>query len=152
MRLDQLTRPDLIFPDLPGTDVHSVLREFAQRIEEHGLVKDADDLYHRLNEREELGSTGIGMGVAIPHCKAKGLKGVVLAIGISKRGVDFEAVDGSKVHLFFLIISPTDKPTAHLKALSAVSKWVKAQNHVERVRDLGTPQAIYEMLQAESSE
>jgi len=151
MRLDELTKPELIFPDLPGADVHTVLREFAGRLEERGLVGDADDLYQRLNEREELGSTGIGSGVAIPHCKAKGLDGVILAIGISNRGVDFAAVDGAKVHLLFLIISPTDQPTAHLHALSAVSKWAKSDNHVERIRKLGDRQAIFEMLQKESS-
>ena len=151
MHLDQLTRPDLIFPDLPGADVHTVLREFAGRLQERGLVNDADDLYQRLNEREALGSTGIGSGVAIPHCKAKGLKSVILAIGISDRGVDFAAVDGHKVHLLFLIISPTDQPTAHLQALSAVSKWVKTENHVERIRALGDRQAIFEMLRNESS-
>ncbi len=151
MHLDQLTRLELIFPDLPGADVHTVLRSFSGRLEELGVVGDADELYQRLSEREELGSTGIGSGVAIPHCKAKGLERVILAIGISNRGVDFAAVDGHKVHLFFLIISPDDQPTAHLHALSAVSKWVKAENHVPRIRELGNQQEIFEMLRNESS-
>lgn len=151
MHLDELTRLELIFPELPGADIHTILQAFAERIADSGLVTDADDLYRHLDEREQLGSTGIGGGVAIPHCKAEGIAEVVLAIGISAKGVDFEAVDSQPVRLFFLIISPLQKPTAHLRALSAVSKWVKADKHVERILELNDRQAIFEMLRAETS-
>lgn len=152
MHLDELTRPELIFPELPGADIHTVLRALADRMEGRGLVSDADDLYRRLDEREQLGSTGIGRGVAIPHCKAQGIGEVVLAIGISGKGVDFDAADGQPVRLFFLIISPQQKPTAHLHALSAVSKWVKADDHVERILALRDGQAIFDLLRTETAE
>jgi len=151
MHLDELTHTGLIFPDLPGTDVHTLLRSFADLMVGEGSVDDADDLYRRLYEREELDSTGLGSGVAIPHCKMEGLDAVVLAIGVHRRGVDFAAVDKQPVHLFFLIISPDDQPGAHLQALSAVSKWVKADDHVPRILEQSEPQAIFEMLRTESS-
>ena len=152
MRLAELTRPDLIFPDLPGSDVPTILRALADRVAERGLVPDVDDLYDRLFEREQLGSTGIGEGVAIPHCKIDGLDGVALAIGIAQRGVDFDAADGQAVRLFFLIVSPPEDPATHLKVLAAVSRWLKADDHVERIVSLRDRQAIYEHLQAESGE
>lgn len=152
MPLDELTSLELIFPDLPGTDVHTVLRAFADRVEAQGRVSDADDLYRRLWEREELDSTGLGDGVAIPHCKMEDLEAVILAIGLHPRGVDFAAVDKQPVHLFFLIVSPSDQPGAHLQALSAVSKWVKANDHVQRILELSDPQAIFELLRVESAQ
>ena len=151
MHLDELTNLGLIFADLPGTDVHTLLRAFADRVADEGAVSDADDLYRRLYEREELDSTGLGSGVAIPHCKMEGLDAVVLSIGLHRRGVDFAAVDKQPVHLFFLIVSPDDQPGAHLKALSAVSKWVKADDHVPRILEQSDPQAILALLRTESS-
>lgn len=151
MHLDELTDLGLIYPELPGSDVHTVLRAFADRLEESGSVTDSEDLYRRLYEREELASTGLGDGVAIPHCKVKGLEDVVLSIGINRRGANFGAVDKKPVHLFFLIISPDGKPGAHLKALSAVSKWLKVDDHVPRILEMTEPQAILELLRIESA-
>ncbi len=149
MHLGELTRPDLIFPDLAGSDTPTILRALADRIAARGLVKDADDLYRRLFEREELCSTAIGDGVAIPHCKVDDVDRVALAIGVTRRDVDFGAVDGQPVRLFFLIVSPSDTPAAHLQALAAVSKWLKADNHAARITGLEDAPAIYDLLQAE---
>jgi len=149
MHLGELTRPDLIFPDLAGSDTPTILRALADRLAAHGLVEDPDDLYRRLFEREELCSTAIGGGVAIPHCKVDNLDRVALAVGISGREIDFGADDKQPVHLFFLIVSPADDPAAHLKALAAVSKWLKADNHSARITGLQDAAAIYDLLQTE---
>lgn len=150
MNLDELTSPALIFPDLPGSDVPTVLRALADRMHEAGVIDDADDLYHRLSEREELGSTGLGMGVAIPHCKLEGLDEVVMAIGICQRPVEFAAVDEEPVDVFFLIVSPEKRPAEHLKALAAVSRWLKADDHVAEVRRRAGREAIHDLLRGES--
>ncbi len=151
MQLTSLTRPELVFPQLPSSDRSSLLRNLAARIAERGLVDDADRLYEKLWEREQLGSTGIGSGVAIPHCKMDGLDRVVLAIGLVPKAIDFGAVDGLPVRLFFLVISPNDSPAAHLQCLAAISKWVKAEQHVRDMLELDDPQAIYQLLQEEGS-
>ena len=75
-----------------------------------------------LLEREKLGSTGIGHGVAIPHAKLKGIDSIVVAFGRSKLGVPFQSMDGKQVHLFFLIIAPENSTSAHLKALGGISR------------------------------
>lgn len=152
MHLDDLTSPELIFPDLPGSDVPTVLRAFADRIHQAGRVDDADDLYRRLTEREKLGSTGLGDGVAIPHCKLDGIDEVFLAIGICRRDVEFAAADDEPVHVFFLIVSPEDRPAAHLKALAEVSRWLKSDDHVEEILQLGDAEAIYDLLRAHQSQ
>jgi PTS system nitrogen regulatory IIA component len=148
MHLGDLTRPDLIFVDLPGSDPPTVLQALAERAHASGLVEDPDELYHRLFEREQLASTGLGSGVAVPHCKVDGIDRVVMAIGVTQRPVEFDAVDGEPVSLFFLIISPEDDPAAHLQALAAVSKWLKADEHAERISVLRCPEEIHDLIAA----
>lgn len=149
MNLGSLTDPQLVYPDLAARDVAGVLRAFADRVAELGYVPDADRLYEKLLEREQLGSTGIGSGVAIPHCKMKGLDRAILAVGASRRPIEFGAVDDQPVRLFFLVVSPNDAPAIHLQVLSAISKWVKADHHVERILELHDREAIYRLLQGE---
>jgi PTS system nitrogen regulatory IIA component len=146
MRLSSLTRPDLIFADLPGADGPTVLRAFAERVVERGVLPDADVLYRRLLERERLGTTALGDGVAVPHCKIDGLDEVVVAVGLFQKGIEFEAADGEPVRLLFLVVSPTAAPAAHLQSLAAISRWVKADHHVARVLEEREPQAIFELL------
>lgn len=147
MQLQTLTGPELIFPDLPRCDRSSLLRVFAQRLVDAGVASDVDEVHLRLWEREQLGSTGIGDGVAIPHCKLDRLERVVLAIGLADPGIDFQAADGEPVRLFFCVVSPADQPAAHLQCLAAISKWIKADRHVEKMLRLEDAEAIYRFLE-----
>jgi len=151
MNLGSLTDPQLIFPDLAGGDVAGVLRAFADQVAARGLVDDADKLYEKLQEREQLGSTGIGSSVAIPHCKMKGLERAIVAVGIKDAPVDFAAVDGKPVRLFFLVVSPHDAPALHLQVLASISRWVKADRHVEQILGMHEREEIYEFLKREGS-
>lgn len=146
MPLGSLTRPDLIFPDLPAADRQEVLRALAGRVAASGLVKSAGALFQQLWDREQLGSTGIGGGIAIPHCKLEGLKHGVVAVGIVPQGVDFGAVDGRPVRVFFLVVSPDGAPGQHLQTLAAISRWVKTGGHTERLLALHDPGQVYDLL------
>ncbi|HEX5718089.1 MAG TPA: PTS sugar transporter subunit IIA [Thermoanaerobaculia bacterium] len=148
LRLASLTRPELIFPDLPGEDRDAVLRELAGRIAKAGVVRDPDDLFQKLWEREQLGSTGIGSGIAIPHCKLPGLSHGIVAIGLAPGGVDFGAADGQPVRLLFLVLSPSASPGEHLQVLATISRWVKA-GRAERILELREPTAVVELLEQE---
>jgi PTS system nitrogen regulatory IIA component len=141
-----LTRPELIFSDLPATDRLAVLRELAERVAATGLVRDAGAVFRALLEREQLGSTGIGNGVAIPHCKLEGLEQGILAVGIARPPVEFGAADGMPVALFFVVLSPDDSPAEHLQTLAWISRWVRADRHVETLLRLGDRGAIYDFL------
>lgn len=149
MRLGALTRPELIFPGLQAADRSQLLRILAEKIAARGLVRNPEELYQKLWEREQIGSTGIGSGLAIPHCKLKGLAKGVVAVGIVPEGVDFGAADGRPVRLVFLVISPYESPAEHLQVLAAISRWVKADRHAEGVLALGDPQTIQQYLEEE---
>jgi fructose-specific phosphotransferase system IIA component len=151
MQLGSLIRPELIFFDLPAADRSQVLRAFAERIAAEGVAGSADALYRKLWEREELSSTGIGSGIAIPHCKLERLEQGVVAIGIVPEGVDFGAVDGQPVRVFFLVASPATAAAEHLQILAAISRWVKADRNVEKLLQLREPKAVYELLRQGSS-
>jgi mannitol/fructose-specific phosphotransferase system IIA component (Ntr-type) len=147
--LGSLTRPDLIFTDLQAGDSAQVLRALAERISRGGTARDAEELFQQLWEREQLGSTGIGGGVAIPHCKLDSLAQGVVALGIVPAGVSFGAVDGRPVRLFLLVISPSGAPAEHLRVLAAVARWIKSGRHVDAVLALHEPEAVYDLLQQE---
>jgi fructose-specific phosphotransferase system IIA component len=150
VELGALTRPELIFPDLPATDPEGVLRALAARVEATGQVRSGDELFQRLWEREQLGSTGIGQGVAIPHCKLKGVRHGVVAVGLVPAGVDFGAVDGQPVKVFFLVVSPAEAPAEHLQILAALSRWIKAGGHAGRLLALHDPAQVYDLLRGEA--
>ncbi len=149
MRLGSLTRPDLIFPDLPAADRPEALRALAARLAGLGLVKSGEDLFQRLWEREQLGSTGIGAGIAIPHCKLPGLVHGIVAVGLVPGGVDFGAADGRPVKVLFLVVSPDGAPAEHLQILAAISRWVRAGRHAERILALREPGEVYDLLRDE---
>lgn len=149
MRLGSLIRPDLIFPALPAADREEVLRAFAERLAASGLVHDADALFDRLREREQLGSTAVGGGIAIPHCKIDRLKRGVVSLGRVLQGIDFGAADGQPVRLFFLVISPSQSPAEHLQILAAISRWIRGGGRVEALLEQPDTAALYEYLQRE---
>lgn len=151
MELGALIKPGLIFVALPGSDRSTVLKAMADGLADRLGLDDADVLYQRLLEREDLGSTAIGGGVAIPHCKMKNLDEVIVGIGVTLRGIDFSAEDEQPVRLLFLVVSPEDKPADHLQSLSAISRWVKDQSRVDSILELEDSDAIYQLLGAEAS-
>jgi len=109
-----------------------VLRELVDALCNSKVELDSDEVVRALLEREKLGSTGIGEGVAIPHAKVNGLKKVVGTFGRSTGGVDFDALDGMPVNLFFLLLAPADSAGEHLKALEKASKILKDPSLRER--------------------
>ena len=155
MGLGSLTRPELILSDLtaapaPATPA-GVLRAFADKLAEAGVVKDAGELFRRLREREQLSSTGIGGGIAIPHSKMPELRQAVVAVGLAPQGVDFGAADGQPVRLFFLVVSPEASPADHLRVLASISRWIKTGHNAERLLELRDPQAVQRFLDEEGA-
>jgi mannitol/fructose-specific phosphotransferase system IIA component (Ntr-type) len=144
-----LIRPDLIFPDLPAGDRAQVLRNLAGRIAGRGLVSDANALFDKLWEREQLGTTSVGGGIAIPHCKIERLSAGVVSLGRVPEGVDFGAADGEPVRLFFLVVSPSQSPAEHLQVLAAISRWIKGGGRVQALLEQPDAQALYDYVQRE---
>ena len=125
----------LVFPGLAATTVEAALTEMAAGLESAGIVRSAPDLAKRLREREAMGSTGLGGGLAIPHCKVRELADVVLSIGISRAGIDFHSPDGEPVTVLFLVLSPAESPALHLQALARISRLIRIPGVAESLRD-----------------
>jgi nitrogen PTS system EIIA component len=120
-----LLHNDLVLETIEATDKFGVIREFCRLLKSTGRIENEDEVVRLLLERESLGSTGIGDGVAIPHAKLHLLPEMLVAFGRSSKGVDFHSHDEKPVHLFFLLITPDDKPGDHLKALARISRILK---------------------------
>lgn len=123
--LDILPNEALVAPDLVGETKGDVVRELAVHLAQQHPEIDAEKLVDVLWERERLGSTAIGDGIAIPHGKLPGLNGVRGAFGRHQAGVDFESLDGNPTRLFFVLVAPEDSVGQHLKALARVSRLLK---------------------------
>ena len=141
MPLASSLRTEHVFADLQAEDGEAALRFFSERIGS-SVGLDSETLLEALEERESLGSTGIGGAVAIPHCRVDSLEQAVLAVGVCREGVPYDAADGQPVKLFFLIVSPKSDPQQNLKLLSAISRWVREDGNVEKVLSLDDPAAI----------
>lgn len=125
MKINGLLQPEDIIPELLAENKDEVLGELAAKVVERHAGFDREELLRILLERERLGSTGIGDGIAIPHGKLKMLDKPVLVFGRSRQGVDFNALDGRKANLFFLIMAPEDAVGLHLKMLARISRMLK---------------------------
>ena len=149
--LDILTSEALIVPNISGADKTAVLRELAEHLAAQRPAEtiDAGRLVDVLWERERLGSTAIGDGIAIPHGKMPGLTGVVGAFGRHAKGVDFDSLDGSPTHLFFLLVAPEDSVGQHLKALARVSRLLKDRAFRERLVGAGDRAELFRLIREE---
>ena len=144
--LQGLLDPRFVFDDLRGAGMEDVLGEMARRLAAAGVVRDVGELTKRLIEREKLGCTGLGAGVAIPHCKSKDVDDIVLSVGVTPRGVDFHAPDGKPVTLIFLILSPADQPAVHLQTLARISRLLRTPGTAESLRRATTREEFLEAL------
>jgi nitrogen PTS system EIIA component len=125
MKITEMLREEFVLDELKAGNKRDVLAELADAFAKGKIKFDREAMIHVLLEREKLGSTGIGEGIAIPHGKLAGLEEMVVAFGRSHRGIEFEAMDGKPVHLFFLLMAPENSAGQHLKALAKISRMLK---------------------------
>jgi nitrogen PTS system EIIA component len=138
--------PRLVFASIPGRTREDVLAELSRRVAAQGVVPDAADLSERLLDRERLGCTGLGDGIAIPHCKLAGIDRVAVAVATTEQPVDFGAADGKPIRLIFLVVSPTQVPAAHLQALARVSRMLRVPGIAQRLREAASSEELHEAL------
>lgn len=144
-------QPEAIIPDLTSSQKDQVLAELAAKVEERDPDIDRTELLKILLERERLGSTGIGDGVAIPHGKVKNAKELVLVFGRSLAGVDFNSLDGRPAQLFFLLVVPDEAVGIHLKMLARISRILKDPATRKRLLDAVDATAIYNVIREQDS-
>lgn len=148
MKIMDIIDIDLINANLKAHNKREVLGELADMVaKKEGL--DIKVLIPVLEEREKLGSTGIGEGIAIPHGKLRGLKKLVASFGRSAKGINFDSIDGKPAHLFFLLMAPENTAGMHLKALARISRLLKDTKFRGRLLESKTTQEVYKVLQEE---
>ena len=146
MRLSEILDSKNIIPDLKARDKKKALEELAETIVNSRPSLDKNALVKVLMERERLGSTGIGDGVAIPHGKFHGITEPVISFGRSIKGLDFESMDGQPVFLFFLLVAPENSASVHLKALARIAKLLKNSTFRKTLMEIPTGQELYKTI------
>jgi len=134
--------------DLAADDKPDAIRALVQSLCTAGAIApaDLDGIVAAIMKREELGSTGIGRGVAVPHTKHPSVERLVGTVGVSTEGVDFNSLDGDKVHLFFLLVSPPDRPGDHLRALENISRQLRDDTFCRFLKQARTTQDVRQLL------
>jgi len=140
----------MILLGLESKEREGVLREIVGFLKNRNRISKEKDLYEKLVQREKLGSTAIGGGVAIPHCKMKGIKDPVVMLAISQGGVNFHSLDGKLSHLIFLVASTPDNPSLNLQILAAIAHLVrKANSLLTKVLDAKNIPEILDIIREE---
>jgi PTS system nitrogen regulatory IIA component len=123
---------DMIIAELESQDREGVLKEMVVFLKKKHKISKDKELFEKLLQREKLGSTAIGEGVAIPHCKMKGVKNPVVMLAVSKKSVDYQSLDGKPTYVFFLVVSSPDNPSLNLQILAAIAHLVRKSSSLEK--------------------
>lgn len=151
MRICEVLQKEAILADLKARNKKGILEELVVPVAEIADVPQ-EDLVKVLLEREHLGSTGIGGGIGIPHGKMKDLESLVLGFGLSRKGVDFESLDGKPAHIFFLLITPENSTGLHLKLLARISRILKNETFKDSLLGAADRDEILSIIKEEDEE
>lgn len=149
MKFADFVSEGAIRADLTASDKPGVIRELTAALAAAGAISadDMESIVKAILKREELGSTGIGRGVAVPHTKHPSVNRLVGTVGVSAEGLDFSSLDGEKVQLFFLLISPPDRPGDHLRALENISRQLRDDTFCRFLKQSKSAGDIWQLLE-----
>jgi PTS system nitrogen regulatory IIA component len=151
MKITDILSVDMVIADLKGTTKPDVLNELAKALAAKYTEIKLADLTAVLAERERLGSTAIGDGIAIPHGKLPKVTKILGTFGRHVQGVDFESLDGNPTHLFFMLVAPEDSTSLHLKALARVSRLLRDGNFREKLLSAPDASELFRLIREEDS-
>jgi len=139
---------DAVRTEIKAVDKEGVIREMTQSLLDADGIKgdDYEGIVKAIIRREELGSTGIGLGIAVPHTKHPSVERLVGTVAISSGGIDFDSLDGEKVFLFFLLVSPLDRPSEHLRALEHITRQLRDETFCRFLKQSKTLDDIKQLL------
>ncbi len=147
MKLLDMLKKEAIVTDLKATDKMGVIEELITPIAQLTHT-DQNTLVEGIMSRERLGSTGIGNGIGIPHGKLKGLPSLVMGVGLSRKGVDFESIDGKRTYIFFLLLAPEEAAGLHLKLLARISRLLKNDLFRQALINARNADEVYTVIQS----
>jgi len=148
--MDFLSKKAIVM-DIKSIKKEDVIKELVDSLINAGEVekRHRNKLVDALMARESLGSTAIGQGIAIPHAKCDCVEKLIAAFGISKKGVDFDSLDGEPAHIFFLLVAPQDSAGPHLKALARISRLLKDKYFRDSLRNSPDDKAVVKIISQE---
>ncbi len=149
MKIMDYLNEEWVIPNLQGTDKPSILKELSSVLVKPCQVLSVEELLQVLLEREKLGSTGIGEGIAIPHGRLKKLRDFFICFGRSLSGVDFDSIDGKPTQLFFLVMAPENSAVENLKLLSRIVALLKESSFRKRLMEAHSQGELFQILAAE---
>ena len=149
MKLLDFLDPSAICLELKSPAKKEAIAELCELLKSGSKILDADAVAQTLMDREKLGSTGIGQGVAIPHGRNAAASKLVAALGVSRRGVDFQSLDGLPVHVIFMLVSPKDGGAEHLKALAKISGLLKDKFFRQGLKDAKSVDDVLSIIKEE---
>jgi fructose-specific phosphotransferase system IIA component len=153
MKISDFLRREAVNIDLKSETKMDVISEMVAMLVDAGIIekKHKNKIIEGLMAREALGSTAIGQGIAIPHTKSDTVSDLISALAISKKGVNFDSLDGEPAHIFFLLIAPSDSAGPHLKALARVSRLLKDKFFRDSLKNTKTAKDVMDLLSQEDS-
>jgi fructose-specific phosphotransferase system IIA component len=146
MALIDLISPEVVKVPLVGATKAEVIRELAQLLLDAGRIAELESVYDALLTREALGSTGLELGVAVPHAKTKAVRQLTAAIGIAPQGVDFQSADGQPSKLFFLLLAPPDQSGPHIQALAEIARLAKSPTFLRLLSGASSAREVAELI------
>ncbi|MDB4766727.1 PTS sugar transporter subunit IIA [bacterium] len=149
MKFADFVKNEAIESDVQAADKEAVIRELVGSLVKAGQLSGSEEenIVQAVLKREELGSTGIGRGIAVPHTKHPSVTDPIGTVGVSHSGVDFSSLDGEPVNLFFMLISPLDKPSEHLQALENISKQLQDETFCRFLKQAKTSEDVKQVLE-----
>jgi len=151
MRVQDLLKKELIIAHLSSHNKAGVILELIHHLTSQVPGLDAQEMSRVIQERENLGSTGIGEGIAIPHGKMKDLNDFFILFGRSREGVDFQSMDNKPAHLFFLLLAPEDSASTHLKVLARISRLLMDGGFRKNLMEATSADEIYRIIVEEDN-
>ena len=151
MKISEFLCTKAISADLKGTNKEEIIDELIDLLVNAGAIekKNKAKLVEVLLQREALGSTAIGQGIAIPHGKSENVAQLTAGLGVSKNGVDFDSLDGEPAYIFFLLVAPVDSAGPHLKALARISRLLKDKYFRENLKNSKDEKTILKLISQE---
>ena len=152
MILSQILKPSCVKVPLEGKDKHSIIIELVNLLDAGKLLLNKDVALQAVLSREQVRSTGIGSGIAIPHGKCNAVRELVIGLGIAAQPVDFDSVDGKPVNIIILLLSPVDQTGPHIQALARISRLMLDEKFKEKLEAAASSEELYELVSERENE
>jgi len=149
MTLMEILAGKSVIIGLKGQNKREILEELVNELEVGDKITDRDKVLQAVLEREDIMSTGIGNGIAIPHGKSENVTVLSGVLGIKSKGINFDSLDGKKTYIFFLLVSPLDVSGPHIKAFARISRILKGENFRQRLIGIRNREEALAIIEAE---